>query len=71
MIRAAVQGDASRFTQVAREYSRAADVNGRRLYLEAMEEVLPGIRKLIIDKSGNLDLNIIRKGEPLKLMRNR
>jgi len=57
------QGDASRFTQVAREYGRAAEVNGRRLYLEAMEEVLPGIRKLIIDKSANLDLNIIRKGQ--------
>jgi membrane protease subunit HflK len=56
-------GDAARFNQVAAEYSRAADVNGRRLYLEAMEVVLPSIRKLIVDKSGNLDLNIIRRGE--------
>ncbi len=55
-------GDASRFTQVAREYSRAQEVNGRRLYMEAMEEVLPRIRKLVVDKSGNLDLTIIRKG---------
>jgi membrane protease subunit HflK len=56
------EGDASRFTQVAREYDRAREVNGRRLYVEAMEEVLPRIRKLVVDKSGNLDLTIIRKG---------
>ncbi len=57
------QGDAARFTQVAAEYSRAADVNGRRIYVETMEQVLPRIRKLIVDKNGNLDLTIIRKGE--------
>ena len=56
-------GDASRFNQVAAEYDRAAQVTRRRLYLEAMEEVLPRIRKLIVDPSGNLDLTIIRKGE--------
>lgn len=55
-------GDAARFSQVAAEYERAADVNGRRLYVETMEEILPKVRKLIIDKSGNLDLTIIRKG---------
>jgi modulator of FtsH protease HflK len=57
------QGDASRFTQVAAEYARAADVNGARLYLETMEEIMPKIRKLIVDKNGNLDLTIIRKGD--------
>ncbi|MCW5977962.1 MAG: FtsH protease activity modulator HflK [Bryobacteraceae bacterium] len=56
------QGDAARFTQVAAEYAKASDVNGHRLYVEAMEQVLPKIRKLIIDKSGNLDLTIIRRG---------
>ena len=56
-------GDASRFNQVAVEYDRAAQVTRRRLYLEAMEEVLPRIRKLIVDPAGNLDLTIIRKGE--------
>jgi membrane protease subunit HflK len=57
------QGDAARFTQVAAEYSRAAEVNGRRLYLETMEQVLPRIKKLIVDRNGNLDLTIIRKGD--------
>ena len=59
-------GDASRFNQVAAEYARASDVNGRRLYVETMEQVLPKIRKLIVDNNGNLDLTIIRKGETSK-----
>jgi modulator of FtsH protease HflK len=59
-------GDASRFNQVAAEYARASDVNGRRLYMETMEQVLPKIRKLIVDNNGNLDLTIIRKGESAK-----
>jgi membrane protease subunit HflK len=56
-------GDASRFTQVAAEYAKASEVNGRRLYMETLEQVLPRIRKLIVDKSGNIDLTIIRRGE--------
>ena len=55
------RGDGSRFTQVATEYQRAAAVNGRRLYLETMEQVLPKIRKLLVDSRGNLDLTIVRK----------
>lgn len=58
------EGDASRFSQVAAEYSRASEVNGRRIYLETMEQILPRIRKLIVDKNGNIDLTIIRKGDP-------
>jgi membrane protease subunit HflK len=56
-------GDAARFTQVAAEYNKAAQVTGERLYQETMEQVLPKIRKLIVDPNGNLDLTIIRKGE--------
>lgn len=55
-------GDAARFTQMAEAYARAAEVNGRRLYVETLEEILPRIRKLVVDKRGNLDLTIIRKG---------
>jgi len=58
------QGDASRFTLVEAEYSRAAEVTGQRLYLETMEQVLPKIRKLIIDADGNVDLSIISRGNP-------
>lgn len=56
-------GDAARFNQIATEYSKAAQVTGQRLYLETMEQVLPRIRKLIVDKNGNLDLTIIRKAD--------
>jgi len=54
-------GDAARFDLVSDEYARASAVNGRRLYLETLEQVLPKIKKLIVDKNGNFDLTIIRK----------
>jgi membrane protease subunit HflK len=57
-------GDAARFQQVAAEYAKAAEVTGERLYQEAMVEILPKIRKLIVDAQGSLDLTIIRRGEP-------
>jgi modulator of FtsH protease HflK len=57
-------GDAARFTAVAAEYAKAPQVTGSRLYIETLEQILPKIRKLIVDPKGNLDLSIIRKGEP-------
>jgi len=50
------QGDADRFLAVLAEYEKARDVTRKRLYLETMEKVLPGIRKFIIDSEagGNL-----------------
>ena len=57
-------GDASRFDQVAAEYAKAPSVTRQRLILETMEQVLPRIKKVIVEKNGNLDLTIIRKGEP-------
>jgi membrane protease subunit HflK len=56
-------GDAARFNQIAGEYAKASQVTGQRLYLETMEQVLPRIKKLIVDQNGNLDLTIIRKGD--------
>jgi membrane protease subunit HflK len=57
-------GDAARFTQLEAEYAKAAQVTGDRLYTEAMEQILPKIKKMIVDKNGNLDLTILRKGDP-------
>src|SRR5260221_8557703 len=57
-------GDAARFTPVAREYAKAAQVTGDRPYTEAMEQILPRPQKMIVDKNGNLDLTIIRKADP-------
>ena len=54
-------GDASRFTLLAAEYSKAAAVTSHRLYIEAMEQILPRIKKTIVDRQGNtVDLTIIR-----------
>ena len=54
------QGDADRFRAVYEEYKKAPDVTERRLYLETMELILPGLKKYIIksDAKGNL-LNVL------------
>lgn len=44
-------GDASRFTSVLTEYSKAEDITRKRLYLETMERVLGDIDKTILDNS--------------------
>lgn len=52
------QGDAAQFTALLTEYRKAKDVTRKRLYLEAMEEIVSKARKLIIDsdKQGILPL---------------
>jgi membrane protease subunit HflK len=42
-------GQAERFLAVLEEYRKAPEVTRQRLYLEAMEEVMPGIKKFIVD----------------------
>jgi membrane protease subunit HflK len=44
-------GDASKFVQTEQAFRAAAGPNHTRLYLETLEQVLPGKRKLIIDSS--------------------
>ncbi len=56
------RGDAARFEKLASEYARNPEVTRSRLFLETMEEILPRLRKTIVDEDGNLDLNIIRRG---------
>jgi membrane protease subunit HflK len=41
-------GDVSLFNQVFKEYRRAPEVTRRRLYLETMEEILPGVKEIYI-----------------------
>ena len=57
------QGDAARFEQLAAEYRKNPEITRSRLFLETMEEVLPRMRKTIVDESGNLDLTLIRRGK--------
>jgi membrane protease subunit HflK len=44
-------GAAQRFTALQAEYAKAPDVTRRRLYLETMEHVLPGVTKIVLDES--------------------
>jgi len=50
------EGDASNFTQVLNQYRQAKDVTRKRMLLETLEEVLPGLKKYIVkgDKNGGL-----------------
>ena len=57
------EGDTARFERLAAEYRKNPQVTSSRLYLETMEEVLPRIRKTVVDDQGNLDLTIIRRSQ--------
>ena len=60
-------GDAARFTNIYNEYKKAPQVTEARLYIEAMEKILPDIQKYIVenDGKGNLInlLNLDGKGK--------
>lgn len=59
-------GDASRFTQSEAAFRSAPGPTETRLYLEAMEAVLPGKRKFIIDsKNGRRHLLMLEDGVEL------
>jgi membrane protease subunit HflK len=57
-------GDASRFEAVAAEYKKAPKVTETRVYVEAMEQILPKLKKLIVGSNGNLDLTLIGADKP-------
>jgi modulator of FtsH protease HflK len=45
------EGDAARFSALLAEYTKAPEVTRRRIYVETMQEVLPGLRsKVIVDE---------------------
>ena len=54
------EGDVAKFKAIVKEYAKAKEVTKERLYLEAMEEILPGIDKYIVPngEDGNL-LNLL------------
>ena len=43
-----VEGEAARFLSKVEEYIKAREVTRTRLYIEAMEKVLPGVRKFLV-----------------------
>ena len=45
-------GNTTRFLELMAEFDKAPDVTRTRLYLEAMEKILPKLRKYVIDSEG-------------------
>jgi membrane protease subunit HflK len=56
------RGDAAYFSKLRAERARAPEVTDARLYVESMERLLPKMRVIVADESGNrpLDLSIVR-----------
>jgi membrane protease subunit HflK len=59
------EGDVARFDALLAEYLKAPDVTRRRLYLEALAEVLPRIKsKIIIDEAASSVLPLLQLQKP-------
>ncbi len=60
------EGDSSRFIQAEGAFRASPGTTETRLYLEAMEQILPGKRKLIVDaRSGRRHLLLLDDGVEL------
>ncbi len=58
------QGDADRFKSIRTEYQKAKEVTRRRLYLEAMREVLPQVKEIyIIDGNATAPIPLLQLKE--------
>ncbi|NIV36686.1 MAG: protease modulator HflK, partial [Anaerolineae bacterium] len=53
---AQAEGEASRFEKLLEEYAKAPEVTRERLYIEAMESVLEGSSKVMVDVEGGNNL---------------
>ncbi len=51
---AKAQGEADGFLAILEGYQQSPDVTRRRLYLEAMEEILPGIKKFVLSSESGV-----------------
>ena len=50
---AEAKGDVANFVQILEKYQMGKEVTRTRMYLETLEEILPGIEKYIVDGDGN------------------
>ena len=58
------QGDADRFKAIRSEYQKAKEVTRRRLYLEAMKEILPQVKEIyVIDGKTNSPIPLLQLSE--------
>ena len=61
-------GDVARFVQILEKYQTGKEVTRTRMYLETLEDILPGVDKYIVDGKGNtlqflpLTPNVIEQG---------
>jgi membrane protease subunit HflK len=61
------EGDANRFKAIYKEYSRAPLVTRKRLYLEAINDILPKInKKIIFDEEQKNIVPLLNLGEEVK-----
>ncbi|WP_163831887.1 FtsH protease activity modulator HflK [Spartinivicinus ruber] len=64
------KGDVARFNALLAEYIKAPEVTQRRIYIETMQEIMPGIRsKIIVDEQAKnilplLNLNAYKRSKP-------
>jgi len=59
------EGDAARFNALFSEYSKAPEVTRRRIYIETLQEVLPGLRsKIIVDEQSQGILPLLNLDTP-------
>jgi membrane protease subunit HflK len=49
-------GNASRFEQILTQYQRAPEVTRQRLYLDAQEQILSSVSKVVVDQKGGNSL---------------
>ena len=58
------QGDADRFKAIRSEYQKAKEVTRRRLYLEAMQDILPQVKEIyVIDSNTNSPIPLLQLKE--------
>ena len=50
------KGNSSRFDQILAEYNRAPEVTRKRLFLEAQEQIMSAVSKVIVDQKGSNSL---------------
>ena len=56
------RGRSARFAALAREHERAPAVTEQRLYLEAIDRILPNVETYVVEpgRAGNVNLRIVR-----------
>jgi membrane protease subunit HflK len=62
------RGDAERFLLAYDAYRRSKDVTSARLYLEAVEQILPKLKTVFVDQNGGgspIDLSIVQRSDGL------